>query len=76
MKNYDAEDDDLLPEYDLSTLLKDAERGKYVTLYREGTNLVLLDPEVAAAFPNAEAVNQALRLVMKLAKIPATPEPS
>lgn len=76
MKNYDAEDDDLLPEYDLGTLLKDAERGKYVTRYREGTNLVLLDPEVAAAFPNAEAVNQALRLVIELAKIPATPEPS
>lgn len=76
MKSYDDEDDDLLAEYDLSTLLKDAERGKYVTRYREGTNLVLLDPEVAAAFPNAEAVNQALRLVMKLAKIPAAPEPS
>lgn len=70
-----VEDDDLLPEYDLGTLLKDAVRGKYVAHYRDGTNLVLLDPEVAAAFPSAEAVNDALRLVIKLAKIPATPEP-
>ncbi len=67
-----VEDDDLLPEYDLGTLLKDAVRGKYAARYREGTNLVLLDPEVAAAFPSAEAVNDALRLVIKLAKIPAT----
>jgi hypothetical protein len=49
-------------------------RGKYAASYQEGTNLVLLDPEVAAAFPNAEAVNDALRLVMKLAKIPAMPD--
>lgn len=69
-----VEDDDLLPEYDLGTLLKDAVRGKYAARYREGTNLVLLDPEVAAAFPSAEAVNDALRLVIKLAKIPATPD--
>jgi hypothetical protein len=74
MKNYDVEDDDLLPEYDLGILLKDAVRGKYAASYQEGTNLVLLDPEVAAAFPNAEAVNDALRLVMKLAKIPAMPD--
>lgn len=76
MKRLEVEDDDLLPEYDLSTLLKDAVRGKYVARYREGNNLVLLDPEVAAAFPNAEAVNDALRLVIKLAKIPAASDSS
>lgn len=69
-----VEDDDLLPEYDLGTLLKDAVRGKYVARYREGTDLVLLDPKVAAAFPSAEAVNDAPRLVIKLAEIPATPD--
>ena len=46
--------------------------------YRAGTNLVLLAPDVAHAFPTEEAVNQALRLVIQLAKIPtdATTSPS
>jgi hypothetical protein len=57
------EDDDLLPEYDFSQL-KGAVRGKYAERYREGTNLVLLDPDVAAAFPDAKAVNDALRRVL------------
>lgn len=35
-----------------------------------GTNLVLLDPDVSRAFPTAEAVNQALRLVIQLTQIP------
>lgn len=39
-------------------------RGKYVEQYREGTNLVLLDPDVAQAFPNDKAVNEALRLLI------------
>jgi hypothetical protein len=39
--------------------------------YKEGTNFVLLDPDVAKAFPDAKAVNAALRLVMQLSKIPA-----
>ena len=49
-------DDELRPEYDLVTLLKDGERGKYAERYKAGTNLVLLDPDVAHAFPTAEAV--------------------
>ncbi len=64
-------DDDLCPEYDLSQLLKGGVRGKYAGRYREGTNLVLLAPDVAEVFPNEESVNEALRLVMQLAKIPA-----
>jgi hypothetical protein len=40
-------------------------RGKYVERYRQGTNLVLLDPDVAAAFPDAKAVNDALRLLLQ-----------
>jgi hypothetical protein len=45
-------------------------RGKYAARYKAGTNLVLLDPDVAVAFPNAGAVNAALRLVLELARIP------
>jgi hypothetical protein len=59
--------DELRPEYD-ETLLKDGVRGKYVQRYRAGTNVVLLAPDVAAAFPTAEAVNEALRLLMKVAQ--------
>ena len=62
--------DDLRPEYDLTQLLKGGVRGKYAECYRAGTNLVLLAPDVAHAFPTEEAVNQALRLVIQLAKIP------
>lgn len=63
-------DDDLLPEYDLKTLLKSAVRGKYVRQYQAGTNLVLLEPDVSKAFTSAQAVNAALRLVIQLNKIP------
>lgn len=60
-------DDELRAEYD-ETLLKEGVRGKYVTRYRQGTNLVLLAPDVAAAFPTEQAVNDALRLLMKVAR--------
>jgi hypothetical protein len=71
-------DDDLRPEYDLAQLLKGGVQGKYAERYRAGTNLVLLAPDVARAFPTEEAVNQALRLVIQLAKLPtgATTSPS
>ena len=71
MKKETGMDDDLRPEYDLSQLLQGGVRGKYAGRYREGTNLVLLAPDVAEVFPNEESVNEALRLVMQLAKIPA-----
>jgi len=64
------EQDELRPEYDLKTLLKDGERGKYANRYREGTNLVLLDPDVAKEFPDGKTVNDALRLVIQLMHIP------
>ena len=63
-------DDELRPEYDLSELLKEGTRGKYSDRYREGTNLVLLAPDVAAVFPDEKAVNDALRLVIQLTRIP------
>lgn len=58
-------EDDLRPEYDLKTLLKGGVQGKYAKRYHEGTNLVLLAPDVARAFPTEEAVNEALRLVLR-----------
>jgi hypothetical protein len=62
--------DNLRPEYDLRELLKGGVQGKYAGRFREGTNLVLLEPDIAAAFPSDEAVNTALRLVMQLQKLP------
>ena len=63
--------DELRPEYDLRSLLKRGVRGKYAERYRAGTNLVLVAPDVAKAFANnTEAVNEALRLVIQLAKVP------
>ena len=65
-----AKVEDLRTEYDLAQLLPNGVRGKYVTRYREGTNLVLLAPDIARAFPTEEAVNEALRLVIQLTKLP------
>ena len=62
--------DELRPEYDLRQLLKSGVRGKYAKRYRSDTNLVLLEPEVARAFSSERAVNEALRLVIQLTKIP------
>jgi hypothetical protein len=59
--------DTMRPEYDFSKLGK-ATRGKYAEQYQQGTNLVLLDQDVAKAFPNEKSVNEALRLLMTLAK--------
>ena len=65
MKKIESEEeDDLRPEYDFSQM-KGGVRGKYVERYREGTNLVLLDPDIASAFPDAKAVNDALRSLLK-----------
>jgi hypothetical protein len=61
--------DELRPEYDLTELLKGGVRGKYVARYRAGTNLVLLDPDVAKSFPDEATVNEALRLVIRLGEI-------
>ena len=71
MKKETEQVHELRPEYDLKELLKGAERGKYAARYKTGTNLMLLAPDVAAAFPTEEAVNEALRLVIRLAKIPS-----
>ena len=69
MKNkIDTEiDDEIRAEYDLSQLTGGV-RGKYVQRYKAGTNLVLLAPDVAEAFPSDEAVNEALRLLIRIAR--------
>lgn len=61
---------DLRPEYELESLLSGGVRGKYTDDYQRGTNLVLLDPDVASAFEDDAAVNEALRLALKLADLP------
>ena len=49
--------DEILPQYDF----RGGVRGKYAARYAEGTNVVLLDPDGAAAFPDAQSVNTVLR---------------
>ena len=56
--------EDMRPEYDFSA----AVRGKYYKRYHRGSNVVLLDPDVSAAFPNAAAVNEALRVLVTVAR--------
>lgn len=65
-KKYENLEGEMRPEYDLSKL-KGRVRGKYVERYQTGTNLVLLESDVQAAFPDAESVNEALRMLMKVA---------
>ena len=57
-------DSDLLPEYDFSKGV----RGKYAKRYAAGTNVVVLAPDVAAAFPDAKSVNETLRALLKIAR--------
>ncbi len=56
-----SNDDDTLREEYTEELIKSGERGKYARRYREGTNVVLIDPDLHELFPDSEAVNRALR---------------
>ena len=62
--------DELRPEYDLSRL-KGGVRGKYFRRATAGTNLVLIDPELASLFPDSAAVNRALRVLADAAQAQA-----
>lgn len=64
MKEDKTQDEEILPEYDFSGGV----RGKYAKQYASGSNVVLLSPDVAEAFPNAEAVNNALRALVNIAR--------
>ena len=57
-------EEEMRPEYDL----RSGVRGKYYKQYMEGTNVVLLDADVAAVFHDSESVNQALRVIIKAAE--------
>jgi hypothetical protein len=63
-KKNDSPDGTLRPEYELSKF-NGGVRGKYLKKYRAGINLALLAPDVRAAFPTDEAVNQALRSLIQ-----------
>ena len=56
--------DDMRPEYDFSGGV----RGKFYKEYMKGTNVVLLDPDVAEVFPDSQTVNEVLRVLVQLAK--------
>jgi hypothetical protein len=57
-------DPDMLSEYDF----RKGVRGKYAQRYAEGTNIVVLAPDVAAVFPDSESVNEALRALVQVAR--------
>ncbi|MCX6037076.1 MAG: hypothetical protein NTW99_04140 [Chloroflexi bacterium] len=63
------DDYELREEYDLSKMSV-LPKGRFDSKRRAGTNVIILEPELAKAFPNDESVNNALRLVLKAAKIP------
>jgi len=56
--------DDIRPQYDFTN----AVRGKYYERYRQGTNIVKLDPDVFEVFPTSAEVNSALRLLASVAR--------
>ena len=63
------DDYELREEYDLSQL-PIMPKGRYAPERRAGSNVVVLDPDLARAFPSDKAVNKALRLILEAAEIP------
>lgn len=57
-------DSDMLEEYDFSKGIQ----GKYAKKYNEGTNVVVIDPDVAKFFPDHDSVNEALRSLTEIIK--------
>ena len=62
MANKRPPDNSIQPEYDFST----GERGKYAQRFAAGTNLILLEGDVASMFPDSESVNRALRKLVEI----------
>jgi len=60
-KANDSGDDEMREEYDFSGGV----RGKYAERFKSGSNVVVLDPDLAAKFPTTESVNKALRVYLK-----------
>jgi hypothetical protein len=69
-KQNSADDYELRDEYDLAKMTIVA-RGRYAPERRMGKNVVLLAPDVAQAFPTDDAVNEALRLILQITRIPS-----
>jgi hypothetical protein len=66
-----SKDEDVRAEYP-PELIKSGARGKYAKQYREGTNVVLIDPDLHKLFPDSAAVNRALRDYVEKRRRPAT----
>lgn len=67
MKKIKEQSEDMRSEYkreDFGTMV----RGKYAKKAKDSTNIIVLDPDIAEAFPTSEAVNEALRNLINLAK--------
>jgi len=62
MKKSVKNDPEMQPEYDFSR----GSRGKYARRHAQGTNVIVLEPDVARAFPNARAVNTSLRALAEI----------
>ena len=69
MPTDDPNDYELDDEYDFSTM-EVMPRGRYAPERRLGSNVVLLEPDIAGAFPTDRAVNEALRLVLEIKHLP------
>ena len=67
----ESDEDTMRPEYDFSK----AVRGATAARYADGTNVVLLDPDVAEIFPHARAVNEALRTIARLTRTASRQRP-
>lgn len=68
-KRTNPDDYELRDEYDLAKMTI-VPKGRYAPHRRAGKNIVLLEPDIARAFPTDETVNEALRLVIEIARVP------
>jgi hypothetical protein len=71
MKKAREKNDEMLREYDFSQGV----RGRYAQRYVRGSNVVVLEPDVAKIFPNAEAVNSSLRSLAQIIRRRKAPAP-
>lgn len=62
MNNADEDVEKMREEYDFTNAVR---TNRYAELYAQGTNVVLLDPDLAEAFPDYQSVNEALRSILK-----------
>ncbi len=74
MRNAKSKQDELRAEYKRSDF-KRLERGKYYDRVRASSNVVVLDPEIAAVFPNSDAVNRALHSLLEVAESAVSSSP-